>query len=303
MKILITGITGFVGEYLAKEIQENNPDAAIFGLDKTKKHFKLFPELNSKTKIFECDITDKNKVKQIVNKIKPDQVYHLAGYSSSKATDEQLVYKINVNGTVNILEALRNLEKDTRIILVSSAHVYGETIKPATEKDKTKPVSIYGRSKLEMEKRALAFVGKLEIIIVRPVNHVGPGQRMGFLIPDITNRILQSTKSIEVYNPKVEKDFSDVRDVVKAYTLLMSHGKPGEIYNIGSGKTITIGRITEKLMAMADKKLKMEFRQVPEKLNINCVNPAKIKKLGWKPKYKLEETLKNIYQYWKEYKE
>ncbi len=302
MKILITGITGFVGEYLANEISKNNPDYKIFGIDKIKKPFCIFPELNKKVRIYECDITKKATVAKTIKIINPDQVYHLAGYSSSRAQDEALVYKINVLGTLNILKALHSIKKQIRILLVSSSHVYGITEKQATEKSKTKPVGIYGQSKLEMEKQAHKFLSNrnLEIIIVRSSNHTGAGQRQGFLVPDTVNKILiSSTNTIEIRNPGAKREISDVRDVVQGYVLVMLKGKKGEIYNIGSGKAMTVKTIAKMIISLSGKKIKIHNIEENEKLPVNSVNPSKIKKLGWKPKYTLLQTIKSAFNYYK----
>ncbi len=298
MRILITGITGFVGEYLAKEILKNNPNDKIFGIDRIKKTFQIFPELNKKVKIYECDITNKLAIAKIIKIIHPDLVYHLAGYSSTKVQDKSLVYRINVSGTINILEALKQIHKKIRIILISSAQVYGETKKPATENQRTNPVGIYAQSKLEMEKKVQKFKRDLEIIIIRPSNHTGPGQKAGFLVPDTVNKIINSKNIIIVRNPETKKDISDVRDVVRGYVIVMEKGIPGGIYNIGSGKLKSIKIITNMLIKISNRKIKCQYQTSEERLKVSSVNPLKIKKLGWKPKYQLAQTLRAIYRYY-----
>lgn len=299
MRILITGVTGFVGEYLAKEILENNPNYQIFGIDKIQKPFSVFPKLNKKIKIYEGDITNKVAIKEIITTINPDQIYHLAGYSSSHVKDKDLVYKINVLGTINILKALTYLKKRPKILLISSSHVYGVTRKPAKETATTKPVGIYGQSKLEMENESRKFAKYLDIIIVRPSNHTGAGQRPGFLVPDLVNRIIDSNRSISITNPQTKKDISDVRDVVSAYQLVMKKGIVGEIYNIGRGEIESIQAITKNLIKISDKKIVVEYSKSIEKLPINSVNILKIKKLGWKPKYTFMQTLKSVFDFYK----
>jgi len=303
MKILISGISGFVGEYLANQISERNPQAEIFGIERNIKPFTLFPELNTKIKVLNCDITDSENVDQTISEISPDQFYHLAGFSSANTNDKNLVYKINVDGTENILKALAKLNKSVSVLLISTSYVYGNTSGEAEENDAVAPHGIYAESKAEMEKLAEKYQNTLKIMIARPVNHTGPGQKRGFVIPDFASQIISMKKGEEILvgNLVAERDFLDVRDVVGAYTLIMEKGAGGEIYNISSGKCQKIETVLDLLIKLSGKDIHVKIdpgKVRPVDIKKNCLNPAKIEKLGWHKTIELEKTLSDVLKYW-----
>lgn len=304
MKVLITGISGFVGEYLAEKISDNNSSDQIFGLERNVRQFEIFPELNKKVKIFPADITNEKEIKNIIQEILPDQVYHLAGFASASGKDEDLINKVNVIGTNNLIKALGKINKKVKVLLVSTAYVYGNTPKPAKETDKIKPFGFYAVSKAEMEKQALEQKdNNLEIVISRAVNHSGPGQRLGFVIPDFVSQIIEAQKGseIRVGNLEAKRDFLDVKDVVNAYTLLMNKGKSSQIYNISSGKTTSIKDLLKKIIDISKKEIKIIID--PEKIRkvdikVNCLDSSKLRKMGWKSMIRLEDTLENVLKYY-----
>lgn len=303
MKVLITGISGFVGEYLTKILKEHNNNVQIFGLERNTIPFKLFPELNKSIQVINCDITDRERIDEIIAKIQPDQVYHLAGFASAAGKDQGLIYDVNVQGSINVLNALKKLNKKPRILLASTAYIYGNTLQPAKEDDKIHPQGPYARSKAEMEKQALRNNDSLEIIISRTVNHSGPGQKLGFVVPDFVSQIakVHNNEKILVGNLEAQRDFLDVKDVVEAYLILMKKGISGQIYNVSSGKTISIQKLLEKIIEISGKKVKIKIdptRVRPIDIKINCLDYCKIKKLGWQPKVNFDQTLKNVLQYW-----
>lgn len=308
MNILITGISGFVGEYLSNHVYETYPEAKIFGLERTIRPFRLFPELNNLVKIYECDITNFQDVQDAIGKIQPDQIYHLAGFASASGKDRDLIFNINVGGTINILKSLKRVNKKARIILASSAYVYGQTDKPAKEDFKIHPSGFYAESKAEMEKEAQKLLDdNLEIIITRAANHTGPGQRLGFVVPDFASQIVnfRDKKEIIVGNLESKRDFLSVRDVVRAYQIIMDKGVPGEVYNISSGKAISIKELLEKMIKISGKDIAIrvdpdKFR--PSDFKLNVLDNLKIKSLGWQPEEKFDETLKNVLAYWQKEK-
>lgn len=307
MRFLITGISGFVGEHLAKEICMQCPDADIFGLERAIKPFELYPELNKKIKIISSDITDAKTIERNIQKIAPDIVFHLAGFASASGTDREMIFKVNVIGTLNIIKSLSRLSKRIKVIIVSTSYVYGNTPRRAKESDILSPIGIYAESKLEMEKKALEFAKNfqnVELIIARSVNHAGPGQRIGFVVPDFASQIakLGNNDEIHVGNVQAKRDFLDVRDVVRAYIILSKSGKKFNVYNVSSGKSVAIKNILAKLIKISEKNI--AIRKDPNKMraseiNVNCLDNAKIKKLGWKIAYGIDDTLKETYVYWR----
>lgn len=287
MKIIVTGSNGFVGQHLIK-------------LLKRDKNVRVFP-LDLK----QADITKFQEVKKYLTKIKPDQVYHLAGFASGAGKDKELIFKVNVNGTLNILKAFKDLKKPVKVLLASTAYVYANTPTCATEKTKVVGNSFYDKSKIEMEKEARKYQSdNISIVITRASNHTGPGQKLGFVVPDFCEQIvkIKSGGEILVGNLEAYRDFFDVRDCVRAYKIVMAKGKSGEIYNVGTGKTIQVKKILAELIKISKKKIQTNpdpNRMRPSDIKKNCVDYSKLKKLGWSPKISLDKTLKDTYRYYK----
>lgn len=248
-KALITGINGFVGPYLQHELEKNGYD--VYGID-----------LNGGSdKIFSCDITNFDSVLDVMLKIKPDFIFHLAGFSSVAKSFEnpELCFKINVDGTKNLLDAVVKSGLKPRVLIVSSAEVYGRPkYIPIDEKHPLDPVSPYGKSRVEQEKLALSY--NLPVIISRSFNHTGPGQPATFVIPSFKKQVSEAKDgdTIFVGNLDLVRDFSDVRDVVHAYRTLIEKGKVGEVYNVGSGVGYKLRDILDKMIKESGKKLKVE---------------------------------------------
>lgn len=285
IKVIITGSDGFVGKHLTALLKKGNHK--IYPLDKAQ-----------------ADITNYQAVEKYLLKIKPDQVYHLAGFASGAGEDRDLIFKVNVQGTINIIKALKSLDRPVKILLASTAYVYGNTFKCADENGKIEAKSFYDQSKIKMEQEARKFISsKTEIVITRASNHIGPGQKLGFVVPDFCSQIAKekSSEEILVGNLAAKRDIFDVRDCVKAYKLVMQKGKSGQIYNIGTGKTISIKDILEKLINISGKKIAYRIdskRMRPSDISKNCVNISKIRHLGWQPKIGLEKTLRDTYRHW-----
>jgi GDP-4-dehydro-6-deoxy-D-mannose reductase len=216
-RILITGANGFVAKYLKDLFKED----------------EVFLTDISGDEVIKCDITNKNDVYALINKTNPDEIYHLAAIASPRNEDRELVMKVNVTGSLNLLEAIREFCPKSKILLVSSGYVYGDCDKAADETALTNPQGIYAESKLEMEKEALEKFPSLHLLIARSFTHSGKGQQKGFFFPDISEKIKLAKQSenpeIEVFNPHNKRDFSHVKDIVRAYKLIVEKGKKGEI--------------------------------------------------------------------------
>ncbi len=311
MNILITGITGFVGKYLTEYLLGRDQDVKIFGTylddrDYTDSHGK-FPEVE----FLKCDIADKLEVDNVIKKSTPDYVYHLAAMSSGNESDREKVFKVNVDGTVNILRSCQTISKKMRIMLASTSYIYGSgaNCRPFTESDMENPIGIYAESKLEMERMAKKYItDQVEIIISRAFNHTGPGQTENFVVPAFAKQIAEIEKGInqpviQVGNLNAIRDFSDVRDVIRAYNLLATEGKSGEIYNIASGTHYSIAEILELLLSFSGIKIKIKkdsSRMRPSDIACSVGSFSKIKKeLEWSPKIDFKDTLKLTLDYWR----
>lgn len=306
-KVLIIGINGFVGVHLSNELRNNG--YKCYGADLNIENFN-----NEDVELFKLDILDENNVLQTIKLIMPDYIINLAAISSVKLSWNipQKTFDVNVNGTINILEAIKKLNLKTRLLLIGSSEQYGEIdySKPVSEKEELKALNPYGISKSTQEKVAKLYsrVYGIDVMMVRAFNHIGPGQGKGFVVPDFVSQIVEIEKGILkpeiiVGNLSAERDFTDVRDIVMAYRLILERGIKGEIYNVGSGKAISIRCILEKIVCKSEVKVKIEidknkFRPI-DTPKIECNNIKLKDEIGWNIKYSIDESLKDIIEYWR----
>lgn len=309
MKILVTGAAGFVGGHLIDALKMHSDDE-IYGFVLNKQEWdKVNLPADKK---FEVDITDKEVVFEKIELIKPDRVFHLAAQSSVALSWKapSLTYSINITGTVNLLEALSLCNKECRVLLIGSAEQYGSTTveeQPIDEKHPLSGNNPYSVSKMTQEAAAMLFLKntKLQIICVRAFNHIGAGQETKFVIPDWCSQVIEMENNpdkeqcLMVGNIKVRRDFTDVRDIVKAYILLADKGISGEVYNVGSGISHSL---EEVLNIIKDNSLRSGIRW---KIDENKLRPTDIDELranvsklkqatGWQPVYSLEQSVKWI---------
>jgi GDP-4-dehydro-6-deoxy-D-mannose reductase len=265
LKALITGIGGFVGPYLRRELE--NAGYEVAGLDK-RIDTGAAAAAGGSREILECDITEAEQTLRAVQKIRPDAVFHLAGFSSvAKSFEEpELCRAVNVGGTKNLLAALRETGIAPKVLIVSSAEVYGRPdYLPVDENHPLTPVSPYGESRLEQERAALSGEyapggSDIPVIVSRSFNHTGAGQPAAFVIPSFKKQIKEAEDGgvIKTGNLEVVRDFSDVTDVVRAYRILLERGESGEVYNTGSGIPYRLREILKYLIAESGKELFIE---------------------------------------------
>ena len=235
-KVLVTGINGFTGRYLAEELQRAGYTVVGLGIDS---------DVPAGTTISRCDLNDREAMLKIVAQIAPEYVIHLGGIAFAAHGDAGSIYRTNIIGTRNLLEALAlSAQAPKMILLASSAHVYGNaTTSPIIETTVTIPASDYAVSKLAMEMMARLWADRLPIAIVRPFNYTGVGQSLNFLLPKIVDHFRRKVPKIELGNLDVIRDFSDVRDVVRNYRLLLEAPSRGEVFNMCSGTGYSLQEI------------------------------------------------------------
>ena len=306
MKALITGINGFVGKYLSKYLIEKGYE--VYGT-------VLEDDIHmDDVKIYKMNLLDKEEVAETIRKIKPDQVYHLAGQSAVGLSwkNPTLTIDINVNGTINLLDSIREENLDVKVLIIGSSDQYGP-IKPENcpinEEHELNPSSPYTISKVTQENVAKLYVKAygMKIIMVRAFNHIGPMQCKNFVVSDFASRIVDiefgKQSIMKVGNLEAYRDFTDVRDIVRGYNMLMERARIGEIYNIGSGKAIKIQDLLDILISLSKKYIEVEIDK--DKLRpsdvpiVECDN-SKIKShIGWQPELDIRETLKDTLDYWR----
>ncbi len=300
---LVTGVGGFVGPYLAEHLVAGGHK--VFGIERNPKA-KV-----AGCRVFACDVLDSAKVSGIVKSCSPDFVFHLAAVSSvgKSFEDPELTMKVDVDGTKNVLEAVSQHSPEATVLVVSSAHVYGIPEKlPLSETHSLNPLSPYARSKVEKEKTALGYFRRkgLKVIISRSFNHIGPGQPEGFICSDFAKQIAAIEKGaepvIKVGNLSAKRDFTDVRDIVKAYGLAVQKCAPGEIYNVCSGRAYSAREVLSLLLGMSGKKIKVIEDKSAKKGDIPAMagdNSKFTAATGWKPGIPFEETLGDVLGWWR----
>ena len=271
MKYLITGINGFTGKYLKKALTTSSNE--VYGTS--------YSDCNDPF-IFKCDITNKDEIFNILEKVRPDFIIHLAAISFVKS-DAVMMYKTNVIGSLNLLDSLCTLKLNPKkIIIASSAAVYGNSEGLLNESHQTFPINHYGNSKLAMENMTSNYFDKLNIIIVRPFNYTGTGQGDNFLIPKIVSHYLKNSKNIELGNLNVYREYNYIQDVIDVYVLLLKSDIKSEILNISSGNSYNIQNILNVLNEKFNYKIKVKvnpkFIRKNEIINLRGDN-TKLKKI------------------------
>ncbi len=315
-KILITGATGFVGSYLAEYLIDKYNDFELYGTYLSDNSIKNLEAIKNNIKLTKINLSNEKDVFKLIEEIRPDTIYHLAAMASAADSFSSPAESIinNIQSQVNVLEGVKKLNlKDCKILIVSSAEIYGDVSKedlPIDENVNFKPTNPYAVSKLTQDFLGLQYFlsYNLKIIRVRPFNHIGPRQSPGFVVAAFAKKIVEIEKGkrngvLTVGNLETKRDFTDVRDIVRAYDLAVRKGVSGEVYNLGSGTSYKISDILNKLLSLSKAEIKIE---VDKSLLRPSDNPdlvcdaSKFKQLtGWKPEIEIDTTLKDTLDYWR----
>ena len=322
MKALITGITGFVGSHLAEYILENHPDVEVGGLVRWRSPKDNIEKILDKVSLIYGDLHDFPSMYKMLSEFKPDFIFHLAAQSyvdfSFIAPIDTL--ETNISGTCNILEAAKQLKLsegyDPVIHICSSSEVYGQVREdevPITEENPLRPASPYAVSKVGEDMLALQYWLSWEIKTIRSrmFTHTGPRRGEVFVVSNFAKQVAAIENKlaepvIRVGNLESVRTFSDVRDAVEAYWLLVTKCPAGEVYNIGGNETMSIGEMLEKLLTMSTvKDIKVEVdsaRLRPSDVTLQIPCSEKFKKAtGWEPKTGFDKTLHDTLDYWRNF--
>lgn len=288
---LITGARGFTGRYLAEELRRAG--YRVVGL--------VHGEAQGEDE-FSCDLLDRERLTEVIEAVKPDFVAHLAAISFVAHDDIQEIYRVNLLGTLNLLQALvTSGATPHKVLLASSANVYGNaSVEPLDETLCAAPVNHYAVSKLAMEQAARQWFGHLPIVIVRPFNYTGVGQTQAFLLPKIVDHFRRHEAQIELGNLDVARDFSDVRAVASIYRQLLESAAEGEVFNVCSGVAYTLTEVLDMMAEIASYVIKVRVN--PAFVRSNEVkrlvgSDAKLRLvIDTLPSVALEETLRWMYE-------
>ncbi|MFC1917398.1 GDP-mannose 4,6-dehydratase [Chloroflexota bacterium] len=323
-KVLITGITGFVGSHMADYLLESDKDIQVYGLKRWNlSRLRNIRHLldNKRVTFLDCDITDPIGVRDVITKVKPDKVFHFAAESfvSLSWLHPSHYMDVNYRGTVNFLDAIKHAGINPRFHIAGSGEEYGEIYEdelPINEQTILRPVNPYAVSKIAQDLIGLVYFKSygLNVIRTRAFNHEGPRRDNVFGIPSYAYQIarIEARKQepiVKVGHMDDKRNFTHIRDMVEAYWLAMEHCKPGELYLIGSekvGQIHTFREAVELLIEMStvnDIKLKVapEFVR-PTSVPRLIGDTSKFRELtGWKPKIEFKKIIEDTLQYWRDF--
>ena len=293
MRAYLTGGTGFVGAWLLRHLFDVGDTAVAPG-----------PEV---------DVTDLALLAPDVQAAQPDVVYHLAALThvGRSWAEPAETFRVNALGTLNLLEAAARCQVPPIVVVVSSAEIYGPVsdAEPLDEQAELRPVTPYAASKVAAEFLGLqAFLGRgLRVVRARPFNHVGPGQADDFVVSALARRMVEAERAkvgfVRVGNLAASRDFTDVRDVVRAYRLLALNGVAGEAYNVCSGRALSIAELAQQMAGLLSYRVEMVedpalFRPVEVPILLGDASKL-MTATGWKPEIALDETLSDVLGYWR----
>ncbi len=316
MRALITGITGFAGSHLAEFLLAEHPEVEVFGTYRWRSRRDNIELIEDKVRLLETDLRDYSSVHASLAESRPDLIFHLAAQSfvpsSWTGPNETLI--TNISGQTNLFEAIRKLDLDPVVQIACSSEEYGlvradET--PIKETNPLRPLSPYAVSKVGQDFLAYQYFQSygLKAIRTRGFNHTGPRRGEVFVTSNFARQLAlieagESEPVIRVGNLEAVRDFTDVRDMVRAYWLAVNHATPGEVYNIARGEGITIQELLDRLIALSTAEVTVEVdpdRLRPSDVEILVGDSSKFRaETGWEPQIPFEQTLADTLDYWRD---
>lgn len=314
MRALITGYSGFVGPHLARHLIERGDE--VWGVEFPAGFVApdFLRESVGSVSVKACDLTTGvDDIAALIEEARPDAIYHLAALSHvpTSWTDPAAVYRVNVLGTLNLLEAVKQAAPDAATLVVTSGDIYGRRESGETELTESsaqRPVNPYAASKAAQDEIVgiLADAEGRRIVRARPFNHTGPGQSADFVCAAFARQIARIKLSldepiIKTGDLSTQRDFLDVRDVVRAYRLAVTQGAPGGVFNIASGEARSIQSILDRLMALAEVEARIErdpsfgrpTDSSPPTVKTDAIRAAS----GWQPEIPFDQTLQDLLNY------
>jgi len=314
-KALITGIAGFAGSHLAEHLLEKS--WGVTGIERGEAPLAALEKIAGRIAVEECDIVDSARVDRVFYKLAPDVVFHLAATSFIPSAENapQLAFDSNVKGSLNILEACHRHIPRSRIILISSASVYGTSPPermPLKEEHPLNPMDFYALTKLCAEELSRYYhrVNALPVVILRPFNHIGPRQSPSFVTSSFAFQIAEIEAGkrppiLSVGNLDAARDFTDVRDMVRAYGLAAEKCGPGQAYNICAGRAYTIREILNRMLKLTT--VRIGLTEDPQRLRKSDIPllygdcSRFTRATGWRQEHDIDSTLGDIIDYWRQW--
>lgn len=314
-KVLITGITGFVGSHLAEYLMDKD-DIEVFGIIKWRSKTENIDSIRHKLNLVDADLRDSHSVAKVVETTKPDYIFHLAAQSfvPMSWTAPADTFETNAVGTIHLLEAVRRSRPEAVIHIVGSSEEYGLVYPdelPIKETNPLRPLSPYGVSKVAQDLLGWQYFKSygLKVVRTRAFNHTGPRRGEVFVTSSFSKQVAEIEKGLKppiiyVGNLEARRDFTDVRDTVKAYWLAANKCDYGEVYNICSEKSWRIKEVLDLVLSLTS--VNIEVKQDPSRLR-----PADVevlqgdcskfrKQTGWAPQIPFEKTVEDLLNYWRE---
>ncbi len=313
MKSLIIGGSGFVGGYLARHLRALGHQTAVTKM--LGEQAGIFGTDTCGITVFDLDILAQDAVSKLIHDINPDYIFHLAAQSSVAASWENpgLTADVNIKGSIHVLEAVRRQEKKIKVLLVGSGEEYGKISPeeiPVREEHMVVPGNIYAATKACQNQIGAIYAKayQMDVRMVRAFNHIGPYQAPCFVVSDFCKQAAEIEAGLKepviwTGNLEAKRDFTDVRDIVRAYVLLAQSGQAGETYNVGSGRAVRIGDILNMVLSYVETKISVkEDSKKLRPLDVPVIE-ADISKIqratGWKPEIRLEQTVSETLEAWR----
>ena len=316
MRFFVTGISGFAGAHLTELLLGGGHDVAGIAVEGWSPRLeRIAAGRIPRDAVAAADLRDARAVRAAIERSRPDGVFHLAGITSvpQSNADPRAAYEVNLFGTLAVLDAVRGAAPTARALIVTSAEVYGRVDAaelPITETQAFRPLSPYGVSKAaaDLAAQQAHLSHGLDVIRARPFNHTGPGQAPIFVCSEFARAVAAAEKGrgpgvLRVGNLDVERDFSDVRDVVRGYMALFERGRSGEAYNLASGRTGTIRAMLDHLLAKSRTEITVETDPAKvrprEAVRMEASIARAERDAGWRPAISLERTLDDLLEWWR----
>ncbi len=340
MRVIVTGVTGFAGSHLAEYILSSHPDVAVYGTYRWRSRMENLEQLKQQKKLdiiegryqdgaglrsddrqgrltlLHTELTDPGAAEKLIASVQPQRVFHLAAQSfvQSSFDEPAATFNINVGSQLNLLESIRRHDRQIRMHIAGSSEEYGLVHAdevPMKETNPLRPLSPYAVSKVAQDKLAYQYFKSygMHLVVTRGFNHTGPRRGLIFVTSSFAKQIAEmeaglTDSVLHVGDLTPKRDWTDVRDMVRAYWLSLEKAPPGEVYNVGSGRTWSVREMLDILLSHST--VQVSIQEDPERLRPSDVpilwaDSAKFKAAtGWEPRIPFETTMKDLIDYWRQ---